>query len=402
MYKATYLVETEEDQRDIRRIILNFEFKEKSFETVKTLHSLIYKSLFENFYDNFIICALFDDKETSVLKKIEKHFNKFENCLKKEFNYRINYAGYLKTNNCKTYWDIKKEFKKDTVSFFDSDYSREEYDSLISSYNFHTKENAKQNTFEILNLQNKKYFDYEYEDINFSYEVFYMEKDYNSDKEECYFGNLQWSICGYTCENNYDEVVKYLEDFFKQVIDLVDFTIGTIGYNFFLEPKILPFNAYFIENVIFENWLDQLDNLETYLPRYSSSYPYENLKCLKSIEWLNYLPIELFNNIDCNIENEELINCITMKDKGVFIKMNKDIKTVSINDKFLLRKYLNNILVKGYCKMFKDSIRYFWEEVPIYLDEIFPIKDEFEDEYEIVFISDANLKYVPNKICKNL
>ena len=38
MYKATYLVETEEDQRDIRRIILNFEFKEKSFETVKTLH----------------------------------------------------------------------------------------------------------------------------------------------------------------------------------------------------------------------------------------------------------------------------------------------------------------------------------------------------------------------------
>ena len=164
----------------------------------------------------------------------------------------------------------------------------------------------------------------------------------------------------------------------------------------------MPFNAYFIENVIFGNWLDQLDNLETYLPRYSSSYPYENLKCLKSIEWLNYLPIELFNNIDCNIENEELINCITMKDKGVFIKMNKDIKTVSINDKFLLRKYLNNILVKGYCKMFKDSIRYFWEEIPIYLDEIFPIEDEFEDEYEIVFISDANLKYVPNKICKNL
>ena len=52
--------------------------------------------------------------------------------------------------------------------------------------------------------------------------------------------------------------------------------------------------------------------------------------------------------------------------------------------------------------MFKDSIRYFWEEVPIYLDEIFPIKDEFEDEYEIVFISDANLKYVPNKIRKIL
>ena len=104
------LVETEEDQRDIRRIILNFEFKEKSFETVKTLHSLIYKSLFENFYDNFIICTLFDDKETSVLKKIEKYFNKFEDCLEKEFNYRISYAGYLKTNNCKTYRDIKKEF----------------------------------------------------------------------------------------------------------------------------------------------------------------------------------------------------------------------------------------------------------------------------------------------------
>ena len=143
MYKATYLVETEEDQRDIRRIILNFEFKEKSFETVKTLHSLIYKSLFENFYDNFIICTLFDDKETSVLKKIEKYFNKFEDCLKKEFNYRISYAGYLKTNNCKTYRDIKKEFKKNNVYFLDSEYSREEYDSLISSYNFYTKENAK-------------------------------------------------------------------------------------------------------------------------------------------------------------------------------------------------------------------------------------------------------------------
>ncbi len=44
-----------------------------------------------------------------------------------------------------------------------------------------------------------------------------------------------------------------------------------------------------------------------------------------------------------------------------------------------------------------DTLRWYWEEVPIYYSEIIPVEEQYSNEYEILFVSDGDLKYLPEK-----
>ena len=159
-----------------------------------------------------------------------------------------------------------------------------------------------------------------------------------------------------------------------------------------------PFHSYFEDNEFIDNKLKGLDKYDDIDKLYCKShFKYEKIEFLKSIEWLSYLPIEVLTKVDENLMNDNLLSVRMNEDKGAFIKFDKDIKEVLIADKLILRKYVNSILVKGYGQIPYDTLRWYWEEIPIYYSEIIPVKDPYSNEYEILFVSDGDLKYT----CKN-
>lgn len=381
------------ERYDIRNIQIHLEFKEATKDQVMVLGELVYNTFFENFNENFIIASTINNKDVNIFKKVKNHFDKVKYVEKKSFEFECYYSGFLKTEDCKIYRDIDK--KLENSIFLEPEDSREEHKLCIDSYDFTTEESSKNSAFEILNLKNKKYTQNNGgADIMLQYQVLYMKKDYNLNQEEGYFGTIQWNIGGYTCGEDYNDIVKYLEEFFKKVVNTIDFVTGNICFT--PENLILPFYEYFEKNNFTENKLKQLNKYDYIDKLYCKSlYKYEDIECLKSVEWLNYLPYKVFQKVDKNIMEDDLILIDTYKDKGTFIKIDKDIKQVSIDDKLKLRKYINAILIKGYQQMPHDSLRWFWEEVPIYFNEIIPIKEPYINEYEIIFVSDGDLKYLP-------
>ena len=393
--KSTFM---SEERYDIRNIQIYLEFKKATKGQVIELSNLVYNTFFENIDEDFIISSIINNKNLRDIKKIKKCFDKIKYRDKKSFEFNCLYDGFLKTDDCKTYGDINRK-SRDSI-YYDFDDDREEQRAFVEKYDFTSEKSVKNSTFEILNIEHKKYIQNGGgADIGFVYQVLYMDEEYNLNKESGYFGGIQWHIGGYTCGENYNKVVNYLEEFFNKVTNLIDFVIGNICFvPAYSSSFCLPFHSYFEDNEFIDNKLKELDKYYDIDQLYCKSYfKYEKIEFLKSVEWLSYLPIEVLAKIDKNLMNDNLLSVRMKEDKGVFIKIDKDIKEVLIADKLTLRKHINNILVKGYSQIPYDTLRWYWEEVPIYYSEIIPVEEQYSNEYEILFVSDGDLKYLPEK-----
>ena len=101
-----------------------------------------------------------------------------------------------------------------------------------------------------------------------------------------------------------------------------------------------------------------------------------------------------FRSVDENIIKDDLFSIALCEHRGSFIRINRDIKEVTIGNKLKLRRYTNNILVKGFRRMPYHLLRWLFEEIPVYFNEIVVVKEPNDIDYELLFVSDGDLKYL--------
>ena len=114
---------------------------------------------------------------------------------------------------------------------------------------------------------------------------------------------------------------------------------------------------------------------------------------MSGIEGINYIPNDLFEEIDKTLLEDEVFNVEAMEN-GVFVNVNKPLDEVNIQDKYRVREVLDDILIKGYCDHDLIHFMQFLGKVPLYLDEVFLIEaleDEVRDDlYNRYFIVTKN------------
>ena len=176
----------------------------------------------------------------------------------------------------------------------------------------------------------------------------------------------------------------FLKDFVKKSGEI----LKSLCANIFISEKNFKteyFNLFEMEFIEHEDIEDE-EIYEDYINHHRYGF-------LSGIEGINYIPNDLFEEIDKTLLEDEVFNVEAMEN-GVFVNVNKPLDEVNIQDKYRVREVLDDILIKGYCDHDLIHFMQFLGKVPLYLDEVFLIEaleDEVRDDlYNRYFIVTKN------------
>lgn len=222
------------------------------------------------------------------------------------------------------------------------------------------------------------------QDIGLNFSCEYLEKNEEEDDDFGYFGSLSFNISGYILDYDFEYFTNYLKDFVKKSGEI----LKSLCANIFISEKNFKteyFNLFEMEFIEHEDIEDE-EIYEDYINHHRYGF-------LSGIEGINYIPNDLFEEIDKTLLEDEVFNVEAMEN-GVFVNVNKPLDEVNIQDKYRVREVLDDILIKGYCDHDLIHFMQFLGKVPLYLDEVFLIEaleDEVRDDlYNRYFIVTKN------------
>ena len=367
---------SESQKIDCRNLCLYLNFKNEKLDDICKFMKLIEGDLVEKFEDDFVFDMEFDEEEVTAKVLHKKFANVSDN-----INRRINllYDGILKSDQISSRFDYR--------NFISNRMFMDEWVLKSLELDFDLEDTESIKDYILRNIESDK-VDYLGEptpqDIGLNFSCEYLEKNEEEDDDFGYFGSLSFNISGYILDYDFEYFTNYLKDFVKKSGEI----LKSLCANIFISEKNFKteyFNLFEMEFIEHEDIEDE-EIYEDYINHHRYGF-------LSGIEGINYIPNDLFEEIDKTLLEDEVFNVEAMEN-GVFVNVNKPLDEVNIQDKYRVREVLDDILIKGYCDHDLIHFMQFLGKVPLYLDEVFLIEaleDEVRDDlYNRYFIVTKN------------
>ena len=361
---------SENQKIDCRNLCLYLNFKNEKLDAILKFMKLIEVDLVEKFEEDFIFDMEFDEEEITA-KALHKKFTNVSDNASRRIS--LLYDGILKSDKISSRFDYRNLISN--RMFMD------EWVMEAPTLGFDLEDTESIKDYILRNIDSDE-VDYLGEpapqDIGLNFNCDYIKKDQEIDDDFGYFGALSFNISGCILGYDFEYFTNYLKDFVKKAGGI----LKSLCANIFISDKTLK-TDYFN---LFEMELIEHDGEEPQVNHHRYGF-------LSGIEGINYIPRDLFEEIDKSQLEDEVFE-VKPLENGAFINVNKPLDEVNIHDKYRVREVLDDILIKGYCD--HDLIHFvaFLGRVPLYVDEVFLIEaleDEVRDDlYNRYFVVTKN------------
>lgn len=318
---------SESQKIDCRNLCLYLNFKNEKLDAILKFMKLIEVDLVEKFEEDFVFDMEFDEEEITA-KALHKKFTNISDNASRRIS--LLYDGILKSDKISSRFDYRNLIS--SRMFMD----KWVMEDLKLDFNLEDIESIKDYILRNIDAENVDYLgEPAPQDIGLSFSCDYIEKDQEVDDDFGYFGSLSFNISGCILGYDFEYFTNYLKDFVKKAGEL----LKSLCANVFISDKTLN-TDYFN---LFEMELIENDGEEPQVNHHRYGF-------LSGIEGINYIPRDLFEEIDKSQLEDEVFE-VKPLENGAFINVNKPLDEVNIHDKYRVREVLDDILIKGYCEI---------------------------------------------------
>lgn len=386
-YQRTVL-NSEYQKIDLEQIGLTFEFKDTNADQLVEMYSFLCREIIGKLSEQFILSV---DEERDMKPLPRRSFLKNDRPVSSYRDGSCIASAVIRTpeyRKFKSYAGVVRNYTKK----HQEEMSREFFDEWehpacrMNLQHFTTPAELLDNTRKIMMIDGEKVIKNPIlYDMSLS---FYFYSHYDDHSQKIFFGDFHIVFSGYMLNFEYNEIGQYLKKLFSKAAGILPVITG----NIFLEPSD-PMKNYPLED-FFKQKHHQVTEDEWEL---LGQEIYERQNSLKRIEWMNYIPAFWKDRLDKNLWTDS--RYIVKEEKNVIsVQINKPVQDVTIVDRLELRKYLNDVMLKGSslwidikdCSVVRGSM----EIIPIFPEEIHVVGNG--EEYSLLFLSDNDPKYMQN------